>query len=263
MATLNTMFYRLLSALILIACLFLNACVTTETGGIGEKADQQKALEYSVQLARSYIRSGQWEDAKRHLRKAIEIDDSSAEVFEAMALVFQNTGEIELAEENYKRSIKLDGSISRVKNNYAAFLYQQRRYKQAAKQLEIVVADTLYENRASAFVNLGRSYVQMGELYKGKDALQRAYMMNQRNVALMFELADVYFRLNDYVNAQRFYDGYRAQVKKQPAQALWLGIRLADKFRNKNAFSSYSLALKNLYPNSEQMLEYIRVYGGS
>ena len=51
-------------------------CVTTETGGFEDKKDPQKAVEFSVQAARSYIQEGNWEAAKRHLKNALEIDDT-------------------------------------------------------------------------------------------------------------------------------------------------------------------------------------------
>jgi type IV pilus assembly protein PilF len=38
-------------------------------------------------------------------------------------------------------------------------------------------------------------------------------------------------------------------------------VRLADKFGDRNAQASYALALKNLYPRSEEYLEYVSVYG--
>jgi type IV pilus assembly protein PilF len=249
----------ILHAVVVTLLVMLTGCVTTERGGLA-KADDEKTLEYSLQLAMTYIRSGNWDAAKRHLRTALDLDGSSAEVNEAMALVFQNTGEIELAEKHYKKSIKLDSTFSRARNNYAAFLYQQGRYKEAAKHLEIVVADTLYNKRSSAYVNMGRAYIQLSQVEKAKEAFHRAFLMDRNNIPLRFQLADVYFQLEDYPKSQQYYDAYRSQVKQQPAQALWLGIRLAKIFDNDNALSSFSLALKNLYPNSKEYLEYKKVF---
>ena len=253
--------FNVVACLFLFVTLLLSGCVTTERGGIGTKVDDDQAVEDSVRLARAYIQRQNWGAAKRHLKIALEIDDSSAVVHEALGLVFQNTGEVEVAEQHYKKSIKLDNRLSRVRNNYAVFLYQQSRFKEAALQLERVVADTLYDKRAASYVNLGRSYLQLNELEKAEDAFTHAHLMDRRNVPLLFELAETYFQLEDFSNAQRFYDAYRSQVKQQPARALWLGIRLADTFNNKDALSSYVLALKNLYPTSNETLEYYRIYG--
>ena len=240
----------------------LTACVTTESGSIRDKADKQKALKYSTELARSYIAQGNWDAAKRHLKTALEMDDSSAEVYEGLALVFQNTGEYDLAEENYKRAIDLSTEFSRLRNNYGAFLYQQRRYKEASEQFEIVVKDTLYAKRAGAYVNMGRCYIRLEEYIKAENAFQRAYLMSRgNNDALVFQLAEVNFLLENYPKSQQYYDAYRSRVERQPARALWLGIRLAEKFDNDNAQSSYALALKNLYPTSKEYLEYKSTFG--
>lgn len=250
--------YRLVLNLVLISV--LSACVTTERGGIGSRAESSQAMKDTIALAFSYIQNGNWSSAKRHLKRALKIDDSNPEIYEAMALVFQNTGEIELSEENYKRSIKMDPTVARVRNNYAAFLGQQNRYQEAVTQLKLVVADTLYNKRAAAFASLGQSYLQLNNFEKARDAFKRAFLMNRNNIPLMFYLAEVNFKLQDYAVAQQYYDSYRKNERQQPARALWLGIQLADKFDNSNARSSYSMALKNLYPNSQEFLDYKKVY---
>lgn len=242
---------------VIFTVILLAACVTTETGGFSKKADSDKALEASISLARQYISEKEWSQAKRHLKRALEIDNESAEVHEAMALVFQNTGELERAEDHYKQAVNYDGSISRIRLNYAGFLMRLQRCEEAVDELERVVADTLYDNRQQAYVSLGYCYRILGNLEKTESSLKRAFLMsNRQNPSLMFELADVYYKLGQYDNAQRYYDGFRAQIKQQPPRALLLGARLAKVFSNDNALSSYGLALKNLYPNSPQYLDY-------
>ncbi len=241
--------------------LVLAGCVTTERGGVGGKADPQKALDYSLKLARSYIRDGNWESAKRHLKKARDIDDNSAEVYEAMALVFQNTGEVDLARENYEKAIRLDPDASRVRNNYAAFLYSRGEYREAAQQLEVVADDTLYSNRGTALFNLGRCYRQLEEWEKAEQALNRAFLLDRTNPVVMYELANAYYHLGEFPKAQRLYDRYRSKVEQQPPEGLWLGIQLAREFDNRDALSSFALALKNLYPTSREYLLYKREFG--
>jgi type IV pilus assembly protein PilF len=229
----------------LFSSFMLSACVTTKSGGFASKADDKKAFETSLQLARSYIAQGNWDQAKRHLQYV-----------EAVALVFQNTGELELAEQYYLRSIRLAPNASRVRNNYAAFLYARGRYEEAATQLEVVVQELLYERRVEAFVNLGRCYLQLGQLTKAEDAFKRAFLMQGDDAAVLMSLAEVYFRMERFADSQRFYDAYLSKNPTQSAAALWLGIRLADKFDDKNSHASFALALKNLYPKSEEYLLY-------
>lgn len=247
----------LLCALLLMG---LAACVTTEKGGLSANADEDRALELTLQLARDYMREGKWDAAKRHLKAAMEMDDSNAEVHEGMALVFQNTGELDRVDEHYRKAVSIDPSDSRIRFNYAGFLYSQEQYKEAIKQLDVVVKDTFYPQRASAYLSLGRCHLRLQNYAEAEAALKRGYPMNRGNPAFLLELADVNFLLGEYPKAQQYYDGFRKQVKKQSPRSLWLGIRLAEKFDNRDAFSSYSLALKNLYPTSQEYLDYKKAY---
>ena len=141
--------------------------------------------------------------------------------------------------------------------NYAAFLYSQERYVDAVKQLEIVSTDTLYNKRKTAFISLGRCYVALGRYEDAEKTFKRAYLMGERHSPhFIFQMADVYYQLKDYARSQRFYDQYGRQTKTKTASALLLGARLAKQFDDKNALSSYGLALKNLYPRSKEYLTF-------
>ena len=231
-------------------------CITTTEGVFTEKPSPAKALERRVELARKYIGEGNWDDAKRNLKLAYDIDPKNAEVHEAFALVYQSTGEDEPAEEHFQRAIALDGGFSRARNNYAAFLYSQQRFAEAEKQLERVVRDTLYEGRPMAFVNLGLCRQQLFDASGAEQAFVRALSMDRTNRIALLEVASLRYDAGDYDNAQRYYDTYRSVVRQQSARGLWLGIRLARHSGNRDAEGSYALALSNLYPQSVEYQTY-------
>ncbi len=175
-------------------------------------------------------------------------------------MVYQNTGEYEQAAVNYRKAISLEPDSSRIRLNYASFLYQQGDYAKAAKELEIVTDDTLYPKRELAFANLGRCYLRMEDMESAEKAFMRAYLMDRRSPGIKLELASTYFQLANYSEAQKFYDAFRDQVSTQSPQALWLGIQLAAQYNDRNALASYGLALKNLYPKSNEYLQYKSQY---
>ncbi len=243
-------------ALLSLTSVALAACVTTHKGGFAEKADQTKAYETSLQLAKSYISQGNWEQAKRHLQYVEAADRRNAETLEALALVYQNTGELEMAEQYYRRAVDQAPKSMRIRNNFAVFLYQLKRYREAAEHLELVTAEVLYERRVDAFINLGRCYLQLDELDRAEAAFRRALLMQSDSPQVLLSLGEVAFRQAQYAESQRFYDAFRDVAKRQSAASLWLGIRLADIFDDGDAYASYALALKNLYPKSEEYLFY-------
>ncbi|MBD2858284.1 type IV pilus biogenesis/stability protein PilW [Spongiibacter sp. KMU-158] len=241
---------------IVVLLTLMSGCVTTQTGGFAAKADEEKAYETSLQLARAYIASGQWDQAKRHLQYAESVEKNNPETLEALALVFQNTGEIEIADQYYSRAVASAPKQMRIRNNYGAFLYSQGRYQAAASQLEVVATDLLYERRVEAFINLGRCYLKLDRLQDAENTFRRAYLMDQKSPLVLSSMAEVTYLNRNYPQSQGFYDAYRAQVPQQTAASLWLGIRLAWEFGDQDAASSYALALKNLYPKSEEYLLY-------
>lgn len=254
------------SGILAVGCVLLAACVTTTNSPYADKKNEAKALELSSQLARTYIRAGEWNAAKRHLRYAIETDPKNVEAHEGLALVFQNTGEIELAEEHYRLALKYGPDNSRVRNNFAAFLFGLERYDAAASEFERVAEDVLYEGRMNAFLNLGRCYEKLGRNKDAAATYKRAYFMEKTSISALLGLARSHFALGDFPTAQAFYDEYKRIAQKQTASSLWLGIRLADVFGDENNHASYALALKNLYPKSREYLEYrayIAAQGGA
>lgn len=238
--------------------LALGGCVSYEERVFTKEASPEETLELRVELARKYIGQGDWENAKRNLKLAFEIDPRNPEVHEAFALVYQSTGEYELAEEHFKTAIKLDKNFSRARNNYAAFLYSQERYKEAAKQLEVVTRDSLYRGRPNAFVNLGMCRLQLFDKEGAEAAFMRALTMDRTNTIALLEVAQLRFDAGDYDAAQQFYDTYRSVARQQSSRALWLGIRLARARGDRDAEGSYVLALTNMYPESAEYEAYLR-----
>jgi type IV pilus assembly protein PilF len=232
--------------------------VTTKETVFTEKASPEKTLERRVALARKYIGKGDWENAKRNLKDAVEIDPTNAEVHEAFALVYQSTGEYELAEQSYKTAIEINGDFSRARNNYAVFLFSQQRYLEAEDQLEIVVQDTLYNARPRAFLNLGLCRLQLSDPAGAEAAFLRSLSMDRGNAIALLEVAQLRYDDDDIPAASQYFKSYRRSVRQQSSRALWLGIRISRKQGDLNAEGSYVLALTNLYPNSAEYQAYLR-----
>ena len=234
--------------------LLLTACITTSTEVF--ESSPEDALEARVQLARSYIGEQNWEYAKRNLKLAQDIDPNSPDVYEAFALVYQSTGEYELAEESFKRAISLRKPFSRARNNYAAFLYSQDRLEEAEEQLEVVVQDTLYEGRPRAFINLGLCQRRLGKNDKARVAFTRALAMNRSNTLAMLELAHIEFDAGNWRESEGYMEMYKRFARRQSPRALWLGIRLSRQLEDPDAEASYALALRNLFPDSPEFQAY-------
>ena len=230
----------------LVITAFLAGCVVETSGPEPAPVDPAQALDQRVSLARQYIGAGDWENAKRNLELAAAIDADNADVLEAFALVYQSTGEFELAESNFKEALDA-GAGSRARNNYAAFLYAQGRYLEAAAAFREVTMDTLYSGRPRAFVNLGLALLQTQETPEAKSAFSRALLMEARISTALLELTQIELTEGDVAAASGYYEQYRAGARRQTARALILGVEIARLNGDANMEASNMLALRNLY----------------
>lgn len=248
----------ILNLLLVLVFALLAGCITTTESVFTEEASPSKALEKRLELARHYIGEGNWEAAKRNLEMATQIDANNPEVYEAFALVYQSTGEYELAEENFKKAISLNSKFSRCRNNYAAFLYSQERYQEAEDQLDYVVKDTLYSGRPNAFVNLGLCRLKLFDTEGAEAAFVRALAMDKTNQVALLEVARIRYEAQDYTTASKYYNTYTRAARQQSAAGLLLGIQLAKVDGDHDAEASYAMALRNLYPKSAEYQSYQR-----
>jgi type IV pilus assembly protein PilF len=215
-------------------------------------SDPDATLDKRVALARQYIGVGDWENAKRNLELAQEVDPNNAEVFEAFALVYQSTGEYEMAENQFRAALKAEPTLSRARNNYAAFLYSQGRYIEAEREFYRVTEDTLYSGRPMAFVNLGLCRLQLEDDAGAEAAFTRALSMDRRNPVALLEMGFLRLEAGDTNEAARYHGTYRTVSPQQSPRGLLLGLEIADQTGDQDTLGSYELALRNLYPDSAE-----------
>ena len=216
---------------------------------------KEEATDNYVQLGLGYLRKGDRQRSRANLLKALERDDTSAAAHNGLALIFQLEDETALAEEHYKKAISFEPELTRVRNNYGVFLFRQKRYEDAEKQFIIASEDINYPRRANILFSIGQIAKQLKKPDEAKQAWEKAIKLNPDLSGPFIELADVYFKSGQYPKAKRYLERYEKLSKPSP-RALWLAVRLEHAFGNKDGVASKALALKNMFPYSEEALEY-------
>ncbi len=235
-------------------CLTLGACVTT-TNAPEQKIDLAKAEATHVQAGLNYLRQRDKESARRHFLKALKLNSRSAGANNGIALVHQMEEEYELADQYYKKALSIEPDYALARNNYGVFLFMQERYKEAEKHLEIVAKDFTYSRRAIALISLGKTQLALNKATEAEKSFKQVLSINFRQPQAQLELADLYFQQQNYTNSKFYLDQF-AKNSRQTPRSLWIGIRIEKIFGNKDKEASYALALKNLYPYSQEYLEY-------
>jgi type IV pilus assembly protein PilF len=100
--------------------------------------------------------------------------------------------------------------------------------------------------------------LQLFDSAGAEQAFVRSLSMDRTNTIALLETALLRYEAADYDAASRYYGSYRSLTRQQSPRGLWLGIRLAKATGDRNAESSYILALSNLYPKSAEYEAYRR-----
>ena len=233
------------------------ACVTTETSSFSKNISIDKEVEARVQVGLDYLQKGQPEVALFHMREIVEKQPKSPRVNEVLALSLWETGELKLASKYFKTMAKYGGEYSRGRMNYAAFLSTQGEYEKAKEQLLLVTSDIYYPNRGKAFYMLGSVYKIQGDFDAMIQAYERSIRLDRSNVPALIELSEYRYTTGEFAKSYELHKRYRDSVRQSSAKGLLLGIKLAKKFDDKGEEASYALALKNLYPKSNEYLLYL------
>ncbi len=237
--------------LTLCCVLLLGGCVSS---GVKE-IDVDAAVRAYLDLARGYLREDMNAQAMRPINKALELDSRNAQAWALKAELHRRDGDVELAHEAYRKAISYDSKSPDIQNNYGVFLYQQGDYKKALEHFEASSADPSYSSRALAFQNAGHAALKLEQTDQAEAFFSRALRFDSNLPTAHLEYANLLFEQGDYKSARHYYEQFTSLAQQTP-RSLWLGIRLARMFEERDAEASYALQLRKLYPGSEAYKQY-------
>lgn len=213
---------RRLSVTVLLTSVLLSGCMSQQTTGkITPDPDSASATVAYTRLGIAYLERNNLSRAIASLDRALEIDPRDAEALQAMALVYRRQGEASLADESFKQALAADPGMTRARNNYAAFLYEEGRVREACEQLERASRDTKYPNRAQLFSNLGQCQRRLGDIEAARQSLTRAQNIDPRQADSYLLLARLEYGQGNYAEAERQLDLYiRLAGSNDAAQSL-------------------------------------------
>lgn len=245
------------ATLLLLLFTVLTGCVTTgDVNPMRTDKGRDAARDAYIQLGIGYLQQGNTGRAKSPLKKALELDSSNADAHAALALVFQQEMESELADEHFRKALSARSDDTRILNNYGGFLYEQKRYPEAKVRFEQAAKDNLYQERARIFENLGMTALMMKQREEAKGYFERALRIDARQVRALLEMAEMSYEDKNYVQARSYYDSYVA-VSEENARSLLLGSRLATIYEDRDKAASIGLQLKRLYPGTPEYQQYV------
>ncbi len=205
----------------------------------------------NLNLGVEYMRQGNYEMALVKLNRAKMARNNYAPIHNALGLLYQQIGETEAAEINFKRAIKLDPSDSSSLNNYGLFLCQNQRFDEAEEYFIKAANNPLYSTPEIAITNAGTCALSDEQFDKAENYFREALKRNPWVAPALIQMAELSYEQGQYLLARGYLQRYLELTKHTP-KSLWLGIRIESELGDKNAVSSYALLLRNNYPDTKE-----------
>lgn len=231
-------------------------CLAIGVGGCNQanvRSDEQKATSArdNMELGILYMREGKKAVALEMLQKSISQDPDLAEAHNAIAVLYENLGETDKADEHFRRAISLDPKDSQAHNNYGGFLCRNQRWADAEDHFLKAAANPLYETPEVAYTNAGICANTAKDTAKAEQYWRKALELNPRFPAALLYMARTSVNQKDYMRSRAYLQRMH-EVVRPNAESLWLGIQTERALGDRNAEASYTMLLKNGFPDSPQ-----------
>jgi type IV pilus assembly protein PilF len=220
-----------------------------------ETSDEQ-ALDNYLKLAVGYLDENDLPSAKRHLANAASIDPNNSEMFATWGLIYAREGEYNLADDFFRRALRVNARNSKARNNYAAFLFSRNRDEDAFEQLEQVVSDTEYPQRSQAFENMGIAALRLNRMDDAENAFTRAMQLNPNQLRSALELTAINLNREDVLQARAYWRNYLTLIQfyrvGHNPRSLLVGARLEQALQNETSARQYGELLRANFPESSE-----------
>ncbi|MCD6025541.1 MAG: pilW [Solimicrobium sp.] len=202
-----------------------------------------------LQLGISYFEQDQLPTALKELNNAISIDPNLTSAYAVRALVHMQMRAEKLAEQDFLRVMDMAPNDPDNINNYAWFLCQNGREKQAMVLFDRVIKDRSYTQPVKALNNAGLCSLKINNDALAENYFTESLRFDFNNPIANLNLSRLNYKKRNWSQAQ-FYINRLIKMEAYTAEIMWLAIKINHQLHDQNAESSLALQLRSLFPDS-------------
>ncbi|HET9843862.1 MAG TPA: type IV pilus biogenesis/stability protein PilW, partial [Gammaproteobacteria bacterium] len=173
------------------------------------------------------------------------------EVHYALGYYKESMGEVDQAKDHYLEALRKKPKHGIAHNNYGAFLCRQGHYQEAEKEFLTAVEDPEYTTPAEALENAGLCVLQIPDVKRAQEHLERSVRMDPKRFSAILELSMINYQNKKYSTSLEYFSLFAQQADHSP-RSLWLGIKLAEHYQDQKRLLNYKKILKEKFPQSAE-----------
>ena len=222
-----------------------------------DRTSDQRRAQIRLELAIDYYQQHQLPVALDEIKKALQADPDLSDAYGVRALIYMDMGEIQLADENFLRAMKLAPNNPDLVNNYGWFLCQNGRAAESIGYFETTLKSRSYQYPSKALNNAGLCSLKLKNEVAAERYFKQAFQFDPSNSSAAFNLAKIHYDRREYERAQ-FYTGRLLKADEFSAEVLWLAIKAEHKLGDRVTETSLGTQLRRRFPTSAEAAAYLR-----
>jgi type IV pilus assembly protein PilF len=234
-------------ALLAATLILLGGCVSqSDQRFTGDNFDRLKASKTRVSLGLTYLKNGNFSQAKFNLDKALGFAPKSAEANFAMAYYYQKVEEQEKAEQAYQLAMELDPNNADIANSYGAFLCVKGDYQKAKTYFLKAVNTSNYISSAQTYENLAICSQSQGQPLDAVEYLRSAVNHQPGRANSLYLLTQALIDTAQYTEARQTLRRYE-KVSPVSAQSLLMASKIERGAGNVQGALAYEKMRQQLF----------------
>lgn len=247
------------SGFLLCCAMLLSACVSEPIDPSfkgSDAVDRQEAAKTRVSLGLTYLKNGNYAQAKSNLDRALQFDPRSSDAHFAMAYYYQQVDETKLAEQYYESALDLSNDNPDIVNSYGVFLCQQGKYNKAKEYFLDAVNAQNYAATAETYENLAICTQSQGDTAGAINYFNSALNHQPTRSSTLLMLTDLYVEQGQWDDAKKKLSRYE-RTAPVSAESLHYNYLIAKGRGDVQQAIGYGNLLMRNYPEHEYTKEYM------
>lgn len=234
--------------------LFMSACTTVNSPMPKEQAVE--ASRYNAELGAKYLQRDDLEQARKKLEKALEQDRRNADAHVSYARLQQRVGREKDARKHFRRALDLNPESPEYRNSYGVFLCQLGEHDKALLEFEQAAENPYYKTPEFALDNAGVCMLERDDLRRAENYLRDALRTNPRFASALLHMSELTYRQSRLTVADAYLMRFREYSRETP-ESLSLALNIQRDMGNIEVAQSFAERLLGEFPSSRQAGEYL------
>ena len=207
---------RLVSALFVLA----TAGCVTEGESLSEPSSPEEAARANMNVGIGYLEESRPDLAIPRLERAVELAPRFADAQRTLAVAYDMTGEIELAEQHHRRAAQLAPSEPNTQNGFAVFLCRQNRWSDARPYFQRALDNVGRGDPVPITNNAGTCAAAADDLEGAETYFRSTLAVDAANVAALRGMIDVSIRSENLLPGRAFFQRLERTITPQDQDLL-------------------------------------------